>query len=449
MNDFTAHVVNTIGTPIVGKNGYIVPIQPPSSPSRKPSYVSVETNMFPAWSIVSVDNINMGYDLTISGDLFGMIDLDGFSYIVPVDARVTGLIEVAGITPALNVYSDDRRLVKNNSMLGDSTIFVAGDEARLWLNLSSRNSIRNFSLGYRGSLIVEPSSWNLPSFTVNVGGSVGRIGNSVVSVADSYNTIYQDVSFVDEINNTFYNPTTNETVNLSNWQYDYSTREYSLTTVDDRQINLRYGDDSITIREGDTVVNSYYYVVPVGGGDVEPTPPPEVSPAPSPSAPPAGDVGGDSIIIGDGSEGVGGIFKWFGNITVSIGDIFGNIFGGGSGSGEGGEDDGGGGILDWLWDGLGKIADAIFGGIGKVLESILKPIIDLIVDGITFIADSLVSIVDAAMQILDIIPNMLGGFADFLGSFFSFLPPEIADIFQILQVGILAVIIVILIRLFI
>ena len=453
---FVGHVQDTLGTIKVGANGYLIPMTGVATSSygyshaTYPAYSSIVDTL--TWVRIT-DNVNT---------------LRGFAF--PSSGYVSIVADVAS-TAGGSVSQYFRVSIGGGELrLPDNDVSISGNSAHSQSNriavamgakISSDTTTSVGAFGgisgefvtifYRAAYYFEPYAFNPNEFTVNVGGSVGRIGNSAVSVADSYNTVYQDVNFVDETNNTFYNPTTNETINLSNWQYDYSTREYSLTTVDDRQISLRYGDDSITIRAGDTVVNNYYYVVlgDDGGGDVEPTPPPEISPAPSPSAPPAGDVGGDSIVIGDGSEGVGGIFKWFGNITVSIGDIFGNVFGGGGGgSGDPDEDDSGG-ILGWLWDGLGKIADAIFGGIGKVLEAILKPIINLIVDGITFIADSLASIVDAAMQILDIIPNMLGGFADFLGSFFSFLPPEIADIFQILQVGIFAVIIVILIRLFI
>lgn len=70
---------------------------------------------------------------------------------------------------------------------------------------------------------------------------------------------------VNETNNTIYNPVTGETYNFTEWTYDYSTRTYTITTDNSQTITVNYGDEYVTIKEGDTIYNVYYIVQ--GGGD--------------------------------------------------------------------------------------------------------------------------------------------------------------------------------------
>lgn len=63
---------------------------------------------------------------------------------------------------------------------------------------------------------------------------------------------------VDESTNVFYNPVTNLTLNFTDWAYDYATRSYTLTLEDGTNVTVEFGNENITINEGDTVYNVYY-----------------------------------------------------------------------------------------------------------------------------------------------------------------------------------------------
>ncbi len=76
------------------------------------------------------------------------------------------------------------------------------------------------------------------------------------------------VQIVDETNNTIYNPVTGDTTNIQSWNYDYSDRSYNLITDSGNTITVTYGDENVTINEGDTTYN-IYYIIPssgIGGG---------------------------------------------------------------------------------------------------------------------------------------------------------------------------------------
>lgn len=75
-----------------------------------------------------------------------------------------------------------------------------------------------------------------------------------------------DVHIVNETSKTVYNPVTNETYDMSGWQYDYSTRSYNITTNEGDTVNVTYGDENITIQKGGETYNLYYTVNNNGGG---------------------------------------------------------------------------------------------------------------------------------------------------------------------------------------
>ncbi|MBE7008554.1 MAG: hypothetical protein E7422_05345, partial [Ruminococcaceae bacterium] len=75
-----------------------------------------------------------------------------------------------------------------------------------------------------------------------------------------------DIHIVNETNKTVYNPVTNETYDMSGWQYDYSTRSYNITTNEGDTVNVTYGDENITIQKGGETYNLYYTINNNGGG---------------------------------------------------------------------------------------------------------------------------------------------------------------------------------------
>lgn len=96
------------------------------------------------------------------------------------------------------------------------------------------------------------------------GGNYGIIGdNGQITKVEDNSTI------INETNNTYYNPATGQTVPISNWSYDYSDRSYKVTLESGDTATITYGDENITIQEGDTVYNVYYLVDGAGNPPCE------------------------------------------------------------------------------------------------------------------------------------------------------------------------------------
>ena len=76
-------------------------------------------------------------------------------------------------------------------------------------------------------------------------------GTLVQSAADTIFT---------ESGNVYTNPVTNETKNITSWDYDYTDRSYTLTTNEGDTVTVAYGDTNVTINEGAETYNVYYLV---------------------------------------------------------------------------------------------------------------------------------------------------------------------------------------------
>ena len=100
----------------------------------------------------------------------------------------------------------------------------------------------------------------------SITGNYGIIGDDGKLIQVTGNTI------INETNNTYYNPATGETVPITNWSYDYSDRSYTVTTEEGDSYTITYGDENVTINEGDTVYNIYYIVNGSGSGGGEDPP---------------------------------------------------------------------------------------------------------------------------------------------------------------------------------
>ena len=87
----------------------------------------------------------------------------------------------------------------------------------------------------------------------------GAIIGDLSITNNNVTTKVENTSIINETNNTFYNPVTNNTYNMDGWAYDYSSRTYNFT-INNVDNSVTYGDEYITIREGDTIYNIYYYI---------------------------------------------------------------------------------------------------------------------------------------------------------------------------------------------
>lgn len=116
-----------------------------------------------------------------------------------------------------------------------------------------------------GALNVSSSgdTYNTNTRSGHIVGDYGIIGeNNTLSKVEN-------TSIVNETDNSVYNPVTNETHTMSDWSYDYNNRSYNITyqTTDEstgnttnNKMTVTYGDENVTINEGDQTYTVYYLV---------------------------------------------------------------------------------------------------------------------------------------------------------------------------------------------
>lgn len=113
--------------------------------------------------------------------------------------------------------------------------------------------------------------YNINSRAASISGDYGIIGDNGQITKIEGNTI------VNETNNTIFNPATGETHTLSDWSYNYVDRSYTATTQSGDTITVTYGDENITIVEGNNTYTVYYIIQ---GSDTGGTPDPGPGPDP-------------------------------------------------------------------------------------------------------------------------------------------------------------------------
>ena len=84
--------------------------------------------------------------------------------------------------------------------------------------------------------------------------------NFAVEDNDTY-IVFNDITIINEGDSIYYNPVTNTTYDLSSWTFDYSTRTYNVTTMDDDTFSITFGDLSLTLDEGGGDVYELFYTV--------------------------------------------------------------------------------------------------------------------------------------------------------------------------------------------
>lgn len=290
--------------------------------------------------------------------------------------------------------------------------------------------------------------------------------------------VAENIQIVNEGDKTFYNPATGATSPITDWTYDYLDRSYNLTLDGGTTTTVTYGDENVTIKEGDTTYNIYYIVQGSGGG--------EVDPSPSPTVPPsehvhryASTVTTEPTCVGAGSKTytcsecgdtyaekipatghswtvdrtINTTYDEDGNVltqgyTIYRCSVCGNEYKDETGSGppDDGKDDGGGqGFLGWLGEKLGELLGAIGDGILGLIQAALGKILDGLIALVNMISEKLATVVEVFFDCLDVLPSIFSGFTDFLTAGFAFLPPEVITV---ITFGILMMVLVAIIKLF-
>lgn len=102
----------------------------------------------------------------------------------------------------------------------------------------------------------------IDSRAASVLGNLGIVGDNgeITKIQDN------STSLIDEFNKVYWNPVTNEQQSFSQYTYNYEDRSYNLTMEDGSTVKVVYGDENITINEGDTIYNVYYLSSDFGSG---------------------------------------------------------------------------------------------------------------------------------------------------------------------------------------
>lgn len=252
-------------------------------------------------------------------------------------------------------------------------------------------------------------------------------------------SVVHDQSIVNETDNSVYNPVTNETLSFDGWKYDYSTRTYTLSGGNNETTTVTYGDENITIQEGDTIYY-VYYTVP------QPEPPAHQhnytdSVTTQPTCTMKGvktytcDVCGNSYTEAVPALGhewevktqVQSEYNEQGEQTVQGYTIFKcSRCGEEKRSEDGipppsGGDDSGSGIGGKLGEFLGTIFGGLLAGAGALIGKILDALISLA----QTIGEKLLALLEIVLTWFETIPQMFAGFLAFLSAIFQFLPSEV------------------------
>lgn len=158
------------------------------------------------------------------------------------------------ILPEMTVYAStsgnyDTYVSKN----AGASICADGDYFYIKSGYSAKSASLAFYLYCRPAVLPDfiDDTDSRPTFG---DGSIGIVGDNGQITQINGNQIF------DESTNLVYNPVTNTTLEVSNWTYDYASRTYYLTLGNGSTQEIRYGDEKITIVEGDTIYNVYYVV---------------------------------------------------------------------------------------------------------------------------------------------------------------------------------------------
>lgn len=290
----------------------------------------------------------------------------------------------------------------------------------------------------------------------------GRVGSFNIDLTYTTNNNItnkvENTTIVNETNHTVYNPVTNTTTNITDWTYDYSDRSYTVTTDNSTTQTITYGDEYVTIKEGDTIYNIYYYVAQDQDPDQDTSCKHDysstVTTAATCEAPglmtytcsKCGDTYTEKIPATGHTwqvkQTVQTEYDESGNITQQGYTVYkcavcGTEYKDESGAGPPSTPDNGNSGSGGIWDKLGDLLGSVVAGILSLIEAVFGKLLDSMISLAEMIAGKLKQVVELVLSFFDEIPTLFGGFLGFLSAVFPFIPD---DIMLLLTFGIAAVV---------
>lgn len=289
---------------------------------------------------------------------------------------------------------------------------------------------------------VDDPVYGINSRPTSITGDYGIIGDNGSIIKVDGNMI------VDESSSTVYNPVTNTTLNYTDYAYDYSVRSYNLTLEDGSTMKVTYGDENVTINEGDTVYNIYYIVPEAdqeddgsgsgGSGDTHSHDyTSEITKLPNcllsgvrtftcscgdsytKTVPATGhdwEISQQIANTFDPETGEPLTTGYTIYTCATCGEQYKSTDGNAPPNGSTGDDEDGGGLISGL---LGAVGDVIGGLIEGLLLLATKAL------------EALTGLGDLFAQMIETVLGFFGGFIDFLSAMFPFLPEETITILNL------------------
>lgn len=349
--------------------------------------------------------------------------------------------------------------VTTSSSLGTGAIKYVGDKVQFTIrgSLSSGDQIVRVTLNAPEPQLKVTPLESMSNDYPQISRPGSFVGNFTYNVDNTTNKV-ENTTIVNETTNTVYNPVTNTTTNITDWTYDYSDRSYTVTTDNSTTQTITYGDEYVTIKEGDTIYNIYYYVAQDQDPDQDTgckhSYTSTVTTAATCEAPglmtytcsKCGDTYTEKIPATGHTWQVKQTVKTeydeAGNVTQQGYTVYkcaicGTEYKDDAGTGPPSTPDNGDSGSGGIWDKLGNLLGSVVAGILSLIEAVFGKLLDSMISLAEMIAGKLKQVVELVLSFFDEIPTLFGGFLGFLSAVFPFIPD---DIMLLLTFGIAAVV---------
>lgn len=245
--DYNAQLETDLGTTTLFDGG--VRVLFPLNPS------SIVANGYANVTQLSVNSPYLVGSVTFSNSS-GTFRVSEVEIIAPFTCSVT-----RGITGTITNAKYDGSFTTSNVNQGDTIGFVGSSDGWRFFDpvSSSYPVVSSFNCAFYADLVpatgvVLPTGLDIstPSRPTSL------ITPIAIQNPDDTYTVYNNITLVDEGNKVVFNPATGEAITFTDWVYDYESRTYDLTLDGGGNMTVQFGNDSITMTQGDTVTNIFY-----------------------------------------------------------------------------------------------------------------------------------------------------------------------------------------------
>ena len=245
---FVNHVQSELGTTVVGKDCFYLP--PYNAKFSNPGDFRWECDPTSVCNSPFVSGIWKGCN--------AVIQVPYESQRAPVSGEYSIYYDLSLVNCSVKIeyIHEPFSVVKGNYIVGKDWLSYGSGYPKFFLYFTPTDLSKNSSVyGYFFFKVV-PHDYHVENFTSPIGGmssrptsftgDIGIIGDSGQLTKVEGNQIFNETT------NNYYNPSTGTTSTVTDWFYDYSDRSYHLTMESGDTVTVTYGDENITIQEGDT-----------------------------------------------------------------------------------------------------------------------------------------------------------------------------------------------------